>query len=75
MLFVFDTVASKFVNFSKLPEDLLDISAASCVLSIVRFSFCVLGVDLAVLKQFLRSLTDGVASYLQGRRRYASFWL
>jgi hypothetical protein len=29
---------------------------------------------LAVLKQFLSSLTDGVASYIQGRRRYAGFW-
>lgn len=30
---------------------------------------------MAVFKQFLSLLTDGVASYMQGRRRYVSFWL
>jgi hypothetical protein len=66
MLFVFVTVSSKFVNFAKLSEHLLGISAASCVLLIVRFSVCVFGADFGCEKQFLSSLTDGVASYMQG---------
>jgi hypothetical protein len=50
MLFVFVTVVSKFFNFAKLSEHRIGILAASYVLLIVRFSFCVFGADFVCIK-------------------------